>query len=95
MDVLEKVANDLPGLPGPSMGDTLQGWVTANTRRVRRWVKLRKKDSTRSLEHQQKKYPEVPLGEVRDRIIRFQQVLGDNSRLNVEPICQTLFRISA
>ena len=94
MDVLEKVAADLPGLPGPSIGDHLQGWLTATTRRVRRWFKLHKKDSTRSLKHQQNKFPEVSLDEVRDRTSRFQQVLGDNGQLNVEPICQTLFRIS-
>ncbi len=95
IDVLEKTASDLPNLPGPPLGDHFQGWLTANKRRVRRWFKLRKTDATRSLEHQQKKYPEVPLGEVRDRITRFQQVLGENGRLNVEPIYHKLFRISA
>jgi hypothetical protein len=95
IDVLEKAAADLPNLPGPPIGDHLQGWFTATTRRVRRWLKLRKTDFTRSLEHQQNKYPEVPLGEMRDRIARFQQVLGDNGRLNVEQICPRLFRISA
>jgi hypothetical protein len=39
-----------------------------------------------SLAYQQNKYPEVPLGEVRDRVARFQQVLRDNDRLNVEQI---------
>jgi surface carbohydrate biosynthesis protein len=95
IDVLEKAAADLPNLPGPPIGDRLQGWFKANKRRVRRWSKLRKTDSTRSLEHQQNKYPEVPLGEVRARVARFQQVLGDNGRLNVEQICPRLFRISA
>jgi hypothetical protein len=95
VDVLEKAAADLPNLPGPPISDRLQGWFKANKRRLRRWSKLRKKDSTRSLEHQQKKNPEVPLDEVRDRVARFQQVLGDNDRLNVEKLYQRLFRISA
>ena len=95
IDVLEKAAADLPNLAGPPIGDHLQGWFTATTRRARRWLKLRKTDSTRSLEHQQNKYPEVTLGEMRDRIARFQQVLGDNGQLNIEQICPRLFRISA
>ena len=94
VDVLEKTAANLPNLPTPPIGDRLQGWFKANKRRVRRWFKLRKKDSTRSLEHQQNKYPEVPLGEVRDRVARLLKVLGDDGRLNVEQIHRKLFRIS-
>ena len=95
VDVLEKAVADISNLPGPPIGDHLQGWFTATKRRVRRWFKLRKKDSTRSLEHHKKKYPEVSLAEVRQRVARFQQVLGDDSRLNVEQLCHSLFRISA
>ncbi len=94
VDVLEKTAANLPNLPTPPIGDRLQGWFRANKRRVRRWFKLRKKDSTRSLEHQQNKYPEVPLGEVRARVARLLKVLGDDDRLNVEQIHRKLFRIS-
>ena len=95
VDVLERAAADLSNLPGPPVGDRLQGWFKAIKRRVRRWIKLRKTDSTRSLEHQQKKYPEVSLAEVRNRVARFQEVLGDDDQLNVEKICHSLFRISA
>jgi hypothetical protein len=92
--VLEKTAADLPKLPGPPIGDRLQGWFKATKRRVRRWSKLRRTDPTRSLEHQQNKYPEVSLDEMRVRVARFLQVLGDNGRLNVEKIYHKLFRIS-
>ena len=95
VDVLEKVASDLPNLPLPSIGLRLLGWYRANKRRVRRWSKLRRADSTRTLEHQQRKNPEVLLEEVRARVARFQQVLGDNDRLNIEQIFPRLFRISA
>ena len=95
IDVLEKTSVELPNLPRPPLGDRLQGWFKATKRRVRRWSKLRKKDFNRSLAHQQNKYPEVPLGEVRDRVARFQQVLRDSDRLNVEQFCPRLFRISA
>ena len=95
VDVLERAAADLSNLPGPPVGDRLHGWFKANKRRVRRWIKLRKTDSTRSLEHQKKKYPEVSLAELRNRVARFQQVLGDDGRFNVEQICHSLFRISA
>ena len=95
VDVLEKAAADLPNLPEPPIGDRLLGGILATKRRVWRWFKLRMRDSTRSLAHQKKKYPEVPLGEVRARVARFQQVLGGHDRLNVEQICRSLFRISA
>jgi hypothetical protein len=95
IDVLKKAAADLPNLPLPPLGDRLLGWYKASKRRVRRWSKQRKSDSTRTLEHQQRKNPEVPLDEVRARVARFQKVLGDNGRLNVEKIYNRLFRISA
>jgi hypothetical protein len=95
IDILGKASTELPNLPMPPLGDRLQGWFKATNRRVRRWSKLRKTDSNRSLAHQQKKFPEIPLGEVRDRVARFQQVLRDNGQLNVEQICNRLFRISA
>ncbi len=94
VDVLEKTAADLPNLPGPPLGERLQGRFKAIKRRVRRWSKLRKKDSTRTLEHQQKKNPEVPLGEIRDRVARLLKVMGDDGRLNVEQIYHKIFRIS-
>ena len=95
IDVLQKTSAELPNLPRPPLGDRLEGWFKATKRRVRRWSKLRKTDANRSLEHQQNKYPEVPLDEVRARVARFQQVLGNNGRLNVEQICHRLLRISA
>jgi surface carbohydrate biosynthesis protein len=95
IDVLAKASAELPNLPRPPLGDRLQGWFKATNRRIRRWSKQRKTDSNRSLAHQQKKFPEVPLGEVRDRVARFQQVLRDNGKLSVEQIYRRLFRISA
>jgi surface carbohydrate biosynthesis protein len=95
IDVLEKTSAELPNLPMPPLYDRLNGWRKATKRRVRRWSKLRKTDFNRSLAHQQNKYPEVPLGEVRARVARFQQVLRDNRRLNVEQFHHRLFRISA
>jgi surface carbohydrate biosynthesis protein len=94
IDVLEKTAADWPNLPGPPLYERLQGRFKAIKRRVRRWSKLRKTDSTRSLEHQQNKYPEVPLGEMRARVARLLKVMGVDGRLNVEQIYHKIFRIS-
>ncbi len=94
VDVLERAAVDLSNLPGPPLEDRLKGKFKATKRRIRRWFKLRKADPTRSREHQQKKNPDVPLAEVRKRVARFQQVLGDDGHLNVEQTSQNLFRIS-
>jgi hypothetical protein len=97
IDVLEKTFAELPNLPMPPLYDRLKGWRKATKRSVRQWSKrrkMRKTDFNRSLAHQQNLYPEVPLGEVRARIARFQQVLRDNDQLNVEQFRHRLFRIS-
>jgi len=58
--VLERTAADLPKLPGPPIGDRLQGWFKATKRRVRRWSKLRRTDPTRSLETSKTSIPKSP-----------------------------------
>jgi surface carbohydrate biosynthesis protein len=94
VDVLEKAAADLIRQPLPPIRDRLQGWFKTTKRRWKRWSKQHKKDPTRSLEHQQNKYPEVALEKMRARLERFLKVLGDDGRLKVEQVRQKLFRIS-
>ena len=95
VDVLEKSLEGLPKLIMPPLRDRLEGWFKATKRRVRQRSKLRKADANKSLAHHNKKNPEIPLDEMRTRIARFQQVLGDDGQLYVEPIYDKLFRISS
>jgi surface carbohydrate biosynthesis protein len=95
VDVLEKSVEGLPKLIMPPLRDRLEGWFKATKRRVRQRSKLRKADANKSLAHHSKKNPEIPLDEMRTRIARFQQVLGDDGQFYVEPIYDKLFRISS
>jgi hypothetical protein len=72
----------------------LEGWFKATKRRVRRRSKLRSADANKSLAHHNKKNPEISLDEMRTRVARFQEVLGDDGQVKVEQIYNTLFRIS-
>ncbi|MBW1981283.1 MAG: hypothetical protein JRJ12_08665 [Deltaproteobacteria bacterium] len=94
VDVLEKMVHSLPESPKPPAAARLEGWYRANKRRLRRWTKSVRKDASRSLEHQRKKNPAVPLPELHERIARFQKVLGESRQLQVEQLHPTLFRIT-
>jgi hypothetical protein len=95
IDVLEKSVAGLSKIPMPPLKDRLEGWFKATKRRVRRRSKLRNADTSKSLAHHSKKNPEISLDEMRARIARFQEVLGDDGQFNVEQIHNTLFRISS
>ncbi len=95
IDVLEKTVDGLSKIPLPPLRDRLEGWYKATKRRVRRRSKLRSADANKSLAHHNKKNPEISLDEMRTRVARFQQVLGDDGQFKVEQIYDRLFRISS
>jgi hypothetical protein len=94
VEVLEKIVASLPESPKPPLTERLEGWYKANKRRKRRRMKSRRTDSTKSLEHQRKKNPAVPLDELNKRMARFYKILGESRQLNVKQIHPLLFRIS-
>jgi surface carbohydrate biosynthesis protein len=95
IDVLERSVEGLSEIPMPRLKDRLEGWLKATKNRVRPLFKLRKSDANKSLVHHNKKNPEISLDDMRTRIARFQQVLGDDVQFNVEQIYDKLFRISS
>jgi hypothetical protein len=44
-------------------------------------------------EFQRHRYPGLPLAEVSERLVRFQRLLDDRTRLAVEPVTATIYRI--
>jgi surface carbohydrate biosynthesis protein len=95
VDVLVKIADDLYKLPKPPLRYQLKIRYKANRRRLRRWSKSREKGPHESLGYQRHKYSGISPNDLRVRIVRFQQVLGDDGQLNVKQIYAKLFRISA
>jgi hypothetical protein len=94
IDVLKKAADDLSQLSKPGLRDRLGGWFKATKRRARMRSRARDKDSQALVAFHRHKYPEVSLQDLRARIDRFQQLLGDDGEIKVESIYDDLFRIS-
>jgi hypothetical protein len=66
----------------------------ANMRTLKRKIKARLPSARNKPEFHRHRYPEVSLEEIRTRILRFQQLLGDLRELQVEKMLGQFFRIS-
>jgi surface carbohydrate biosynthesis protein len=95
IDILENKMDDLSQLPRPPLRDHLAGWFKATKRRARQRSKIRDISSQNLLKFERHKYPPIPRNEVRERIRRFQQLLGDDRELKVDHSYGTLYRIRA
>jgi hypothetical protein len=93
VDVLEKIIKDLSQSPGPALRDRLEGWLKATKRRVRQVYKSYLPGSLKSKDFQRHRYPVISAEEVYARVVRFQNILGDDGELYVDQIANTLFRI--
>jgi hypothetical protein len=94
VDVLEGIMGGRFELPRPSVRNHLEGWSMSAIRTLIKRFKERLPVSHNRPEFQHHRYPEVSLEEIRARISRFQQVLGDSKELKVEKIYDQFFRIS-
>jgi len=94
VDVFVKIADSLSQSANPSLKGRLKGFFRATKRRSRQRSRSGEAGSDESLGFQRHKYPEIFLKEVRSRITKFQQLLGDDGELTLEQIYQKLFRIS-
>jgi len=73
----------------------LERWILAQGLRLARRVKSRLPGTHNRPEFQRHRYPEIPIEEVRGRLERLQDLLGDVRRLNVEPLSEVSFRVNA
>jgi hypothetical protein len=94
VDVLLKIANDLSSRPKPPFRDRFRMRYKVARRRWRKRTKSNNAAPHPSLQYHRHKYSGISPDDLRERIARFQQVLGDNGELNVNPIYGRLFRIS-
>jgi surface carbohydrate biosynthesis protein len=94
VDVLEGVLEGRSELPKTSVRDRLEGWSMSTIRTLIKRVKERIPGSHNRPEFQRHRYPEVSLEEIRARLSRFHQLLGDSREIHVEQISDQFFRIS-
>jgi hypothetical protein len=93
VDVCDEMT-DRPDKFKPALLDRFQGYCMANVRTFKRKIKARLPRSRNKPEFHRHRYPEVPLEEMRLRVSRFQQVLGESRELQVAQISDQFFRIS-
>ena len=94
VDVLQTMIESRSQMDKPPFRDRLEGHLEAAIRRVGRSLAPHLPGSHKSPKFERHRYPEISIDEVRARIARFQQVLGDNGELKVDQTGKRLFRIS-
>ncbi|MEJ2235536.1 MAG: hypothetical protein P8X67_16575 [Syntrophobacterales bacterium] len=94
VDVCDKIIDEPFKRSKPALFDRLTGYCMATMRTLKRQIKARLPQAHKKPEFHRHRYPEVSLEEVRDRMLRFRQVLGDCKELQVERFSDQFFRIS-
>jgi hypothetical protein len=93
VDILEKIAAEQNRPLGNHLFKRLDRWLARKGLYVLRQIKSRLPGSHNRPEFQRHRYPGIPIHQVAERLSRFQRLLGDDTRLSVEPITATLYRI--
>ena len=94
IDTLESILEEHSELPQQPLGDRLQGWQRATRRRLIKRFKGYLPGSKYRPEFQRHRYPGLTLDEMRERVTRFQQLLGDSKPLRVDRLGDHIFRIA-
>lgn len=95
VDVFEDMVKNRSDSSALGVRDRLEGRFRAMRRGLKKRSKSHKNGSHLKPEFQLHRYPEISIEDIRMRISRFQQLLGDQRELKTELILKQLFRISA
>jgi hypothetical protein len=95
VDVLAKIADDLVQTPEPTLEKRLAGWFKATLRRMQKVYKTYRPGAFKSVDFERHRYPGIAPAELAERLERFQQVLGDDTKLHLDQIHDKIFKISA
>jgi len=95
LDVLEAISHGRSELPRPAVHRRLAGRCLANGRHLGKWFKSWLPGSHAPPDFHRHRYPGISLTELRGRLSRLQQVLGDGEELKVETVHERIFRIGA
>jgi hypothetical protein len=93
VDVLERIATDQAKPLPRSWVHRVDRWVARKGLQLLRQIKSRLPGSHNRPEFQRHRYPGLPLDEVRSRIARLQRLLRDDTRIVVEPVTATIYRL--
>ncbi|MFO7494130.1 MAG: hypothetical protein R6X05_00675, partial [Desulfobacterales bacterium] len=93
VDVLAAMAHNHSRRPETPLIQQLQGRLWLAGRTLVKRAKARLPGSHNKPAFQRHRYPQIPLDDIRSRIGRFQQLLGDEAELRVEPLHGSFFQI--
>jgi hypothetical protein len=94
VEVLDKLVQDQGLLSKPAIGSRISGWSLFAVRTIVKRYKDSKPGSHNRPEFQRHRYPEVSLSDMKERVTRFQELLGSSEELRVERYQNQFFRIS-
>jgi hypothetical protein len=94
-DILADFAEEMSQSPQPGFRQWLWSRYRANRRRIIKAFRAWQPGSLKSPEFERHRYPGITAADLVERISRFQQVLGDNSKLLLHQIYDKIFRISS
>lgn len=95
VDVIEKITANRSELPPPPSYNRLAGWTLSNGRRLIKWTKSFLPGTHAPPEFHRHRFPGISLDDLRVRLFRFQQVLGDSTNILSEQIYDQIFRLTA
>ena len=93
VEVIEKITAGRSQPPNPTLINRVDGWYMATTRRLIKRLLSYLPDSHNRPEFHRHRYPGISLGEVRERVLRIKQALGDSEKVAVDQISSELFQI--
>ena len=88
-----EVAHENPVLPAPTLSNRLSGILLAQSRVLIKRVKSYFPGSHAPPEFHRHRYPGITLDELRRRVRRFQEILGDDTPVSAEAITSRIFSI--
>jgi surface carbohydrate biosynthesis protein len=92
--VLEEIMEGKSELPRPSVGNRLEGRSISAIRTLIKRCKEHVPGSHNRPEFQRHRYPEISFREIRARLSRFHQLLGESREIQVEEISDQFFQIT-
>jgi surface carbohydrate biosynthesis protein len=95
VDGLDQIVNGRPKLPKPGIGRRISGWSLWGVRTAIKRYKDSRPGSHNRPEFQRHRYPLITLEDMQERVYRFQALLGDSPRLQVERFFDQFFLIRA
>jgi hypothetical protein len=93
LDVLDEMGFRKNSPPASGRRKRFEGWIRSELRTAQKKRNGRKRGHRNSPEYHDHRFPEIPLAEIRSRVIRFAKHLGRFDDLQVSPVSRHVFRV--